>query len=215
MKLTYRDLPSTSPGGTVVVFHPEGVPSVDRPVAIALASGAVGRVVAPFGDYAFYPSGMEVGGICWYREVPGTGTADPISLTKAVVQACDLLDDLDLDRPALIGWGQGGIVALGAGLLRAAGVASVMAVDVPADHLGLLPPSALAADAAPPVLLAAGRPAGEVTVADQQARLGLSGIDASIWHWSGDAAGPAAGDEPADQRDKAVAGRIGEWLTDG
>jgi pimeloyl-ACP methyl ester carboxylesterase len=216
MKLTYRDLPSTSAGRSVVVFHPEGVPSVDRPIGIALASGAVGRVVAPFGDYAFYPSGMEVGGICWYRGVPGTGTADPISLTKAVVQAGDLLDDLDLDRPALIGWGQGGIVALGAGLLRAPEVASVMAVDAPSAHLGLLPPSALAADVAPPVLLAASRPAGEATVADQQARLGHYGIDASIWHGSGeDAGGEDADEEHADQRDKAVAERIGEWLTNG
>ena len=106
MKLAYRDFPSTSSSVAAVVFHPEGPPSIDRPTRMAQSSGAVGRVVAPFGDYAFYPSGMEVGGICWYRAVPGSTAADPISLTKAVVQATDLLDDLGLDRPALIGWGQ-------------------------------------------------------------------------------------------------------------
>jgi pimeloyl-ACP methyl ester carboxylesterase len=211
MKLAYRDLPPTAAGRPAVVFHSEGVPSTDRPTGIALASGAVGRVVAPFGDYAFYPSGMEVGGICWYRAVPGTDTADPISLTKAVVQACDLLDDLDLERPALIGWGQGGVVALGAGLLRSGQVGSVIAVDVPSAHLGLLPPAALAAAGVPPVLLAASRPGGEATVADQQARLGHHAVTTSIWHWSGEGAGGESGDE----RDKAVAERIGQWLTDG
>ncbi len=54
-----------------------------------------GRVVLPFGDYAFYPSGMEVGGLCWYRLLPGYEGTDPISLAKAVVQVGDLLDDLD------------------------------------------------------------------------------------------------------------------------
>lgn len=210
MKLAYRDLPATSAGRPAVVFHPEGVPSTDRPTGIALASGAVGRVVAPFGDYAFYPSGMEVGGICWYRVVPGTETADPISLTKAVVQACDLLDDLDLERPALIGWGQGGVVALGAGLLRSGQVGSVVLVDVPSAHLGLLPPAALAAEGVPPVLLAVSRAGGEATVTDQQARLGHHALTTSVWHWSGEDGGAET-----DERDKAVAERIGEWLADG
>jgi pimeloyl-ACP methyl ester carboxylesterase len=206
MKLAYRDFPSPSSGPAAVVFHAEGPSSIDRPTRLAESSGAVGRVVAPFGDYAFYPSGMEVGGICWYRAVPGSTSADPISLTKAVVQATDLLDDLALDRPALIGWGQGGVVALGAGLLRPNRVGSVICVDAIPAHLQLLPPAALAAADAPPVLLASTGAAGEQTVADQQDRLGRHGIVASIWHWTGD--------DGAEERDKAVAERIGEWLTD-
>ena len=206
MKLAYRDFPSTSSLAPVVVFHPEGPPSVDRPARMAESTGAVGRVVAPFGDYAFYPSGMEVGGICWYRVVPGSTAADPISLTKAVVQASDLLDDLGLDRPALIGWGQGAVVALGAALLRSHQVGSVVCVDAVAAHLELLPPAALSVGDAPPVLLAATDPAGERTAADQRDRLGGHGIAASVWHWTGD-----DGDE---ERDKAVAERIGQWLTD-
>jgi len=208
MKLAYRDFPSPSSGPPAVVFHAEGPPSIDRPTRLAESSGAVGRVVAPFGDYAFYPSGMEVGGICWYRTVPGSTSADPISLTKAVVQATDLLDDLGLDRPALIGWGQGGVVALGAGLLRPGRVGSVIGVDMVPAHLELLPPAALATTDAPPVLLMATDPTGEQTAADQQERLGRHGIVASVWHGTGD-------DQTADERDKAVAERIGQWLTDG
>jgi pimeloyl-ACP methyl ester carboxylesterase len=206
MKLTYRDFPSASRAPPAVVFHAEGPPSVDRPARLAESSGAVGRVVAPFGDYAFYPSGMEVGGICWYRAVPSSTAADPISLTKAVVQATDLLDDLALDRPALIGWGQGGVVALGAGLLWPGRVDSVVCVDMVSAHLELLPPAALSTAEAPPVFLAATHPAGGQTTADQQARLGRHGIDASIWHWTGD--------DGDDERDKAVAEQIGLWLTD-
>ncbi|HVB93623.1 MAG TPA: alpha/beta hydrolase [Acidimicrobiales bacterium] len=206
MKLAYRDFPSTASGVPAIVFHPEGPPSVDRPTHMAQSSGAVGRLVAPFGDYAFYPSGMEVGGICWYRAVPGSTSADPISLTKAVVQATDLVDDLGLDRPALVGWGQGAVVALGAALLRAGQVGSVICVDAIPAHLELLPPSALAGGNPPPVLLAATDPAGVQTVADQQERLGGHGIVASVWHWTA-----YDGD---DERDKAVAERIGQWLTD-
>jgi pimeloyl-ACP methyl ester carboxylesterase len=123
-----------------------------------------------------------------------------------VVQAADLVDDLDLDRPALIGWGQGGVVALGAALLRPGQVGSVVCVDAVTAHLELLPPAALATDGAPPLLLAATDPAGAQTAADQQDRLGRHGIVASIWRWTGE-----DGDE---ERDKAVAERIGEWLTD-
>ncbi|HWD52071.1 MAG TPA: hypothetical protein VG412_06705 [Acidimicrobiales bacterium] len=206
MKLAYRDFPSTSSGTAAVVFHPEGPASIDRPARLAESSGAVGRVVAPFGDYAFYPSGMEVGGICWYRGVPGSTSADPISLTKAVVQATDLLDDLALDRPALIGWGQGAVVALGAGMLRPGRVGTVVCVDAAPAHFELLPPTALAAADAPPVLLAATGPAGEQSVADQQDRLGRHGIVTAGWHWTGD--------DGDGERDKAVAERIGEWLTD-
>jgi pimeloyl-ACP methyl ester carboxylesterase len=206
MKLAYRDFPSISSGAPAVVFHSEGPPSIDRPTRMAQSSGAVGRVVAPFGDYAFYPSGMEVGGICWYRVVPGTTAADPITLTKAVVQASDLLDDLGLDRPALIGWGQGGVVALGSALLRPGRVGSVACVDAVAAHLELLPPTALATDGAPPVLLAGTDTAGGQTVADQQDQLRRHGIVTSTWNWTGDDGG--------EERDKAVAERIGKWITD-
>jgi pimeloyl-ACP methyl ester carboxylesterase len=205
MKLAYRDFPSTSSGVPAVVFHPEGVPSVDRPTRMAQSSGGVGRVVAPFGDYAFYPSGMEVGGICWYRAVPGSTAADPISLTKAVVQATDLVDDLGLQRPALIGWGQGGVVALGAALLRAGQVGPVICIDAVTAHFELLPPTALAASGAPRVLLVASQPSA-ATVSEQHDRLAHHGIGTSVWHWTGDDRGEA--------RDKAVAERIGEWLTD-
>ncbi len=80
------------------------------------AVGLGGRLVVPFGDYATTPSGMEVGGPCWYRSLPGGAGTDPLTLTRAVVQVSDLLDDAGLDRPVLMGWRQGAAVALGVGL---------------------------------------------------------------------------------------------------
>ena len=73
-------------------------------------------------------------------------------------------------------------------------------------HLDLLPPSALATDRPPPVLLAATDPAGARTVSDQQDRLGGHGIVASTWNWTGD--------DGEEARDKATSERIGQWLTD-
>jgi pimeloyl-ACP methyl ester carboxylesterase len=207
MKLAYQDVAAQSPGAPAVLLHREGMRSIDEPVGVALASAGVGRVVAPYGDYASYPSGMEVGGICWYRVLPGFAGTDPISLAKAVVQVCDLLDDLDLDQPVLIGWGQGGVVAVGAALLRAAQVGSVVSVDAPSGHLELLPARALATHAGPPILLAATDPAAGPILQQQLGALGGQGGARSTWCWSAD--GSAA------ERDKAVAERIGEWLEEG
>ena len=206
MKLAYQDVAAQSPGAPAVVLHREGMRSIDEPVGVALASAGVGRVVAPYGDYASYPSGMEVGGICWYRVLPGFAGTDPISLAKAVVQVCDLLDDLDLDHPVLIGWGQGGVVAVGAGLLRAAQVGSVVSLDAPPGHLELLPARALAAHAGP-ILLAATDPAAGPILQQQLGVLGGQGRAPSTWCWSADGS--------AGERDKAVAERIGGWLEDG
>jgi pimeloyl-ACP methyl ester carboxylesterase len=204
MKLAYQDAPSAGPGVPAVVLHREGMTSIDGPMGVALASTGVGRVVAPYGHYAYYPSGMEVGGICWYRVLPGFTGTDPISLATAVVQVCDLLDDLDLDRPVLIGWGQGGVAALGAGLLQAGRVGSVVSVDAPAGHVALLPARALDADHPPPLLLAATNPSGEASLHELQTQLGGRGPTPTTWCCS-------VNGSPEDQ-DKAVAERIGLWL---
>jgi pimeloyl-ACP methyl ester carboxylesterase len=220
VKLTYRDLPATVSGVTAVVLHDRGAASADRMAGLVQASGAAGRVVAPFGDYGFTASGMELAGICWYRTVPGFAAPDPLSLSRAVVQVGDLLDELDLDGPALLGWGQGAVVALGAGLLQPDRVTSVTGIDAPAAHIEALPARLLAAERRPPVLLlrttadgttATGRTtvtggttatdgslAGESTLADH-------GITCIGWNWPG-------GDDG--DRDKAMAERIGRWLGD-
>jgi pimeloyl-ACP methyl ester carboxylesterase len=207
MKLAYQDLATESAGTPAVVLHREGTTSIDEPARVALNTAGVGRVVAPYGDYASYPSGMEAGGICWYRLLLGFAGTDPISLAKALVQVCDLLDDLDLDRPALIGWGQGGVVAVGAGLLRGTEVGSVVSVDAPTGHLELLPARALAAGARPPILLAATDPSAGPIIAEQQRLLGSRGAAVSTWCCT--AEGSTA------ERDEAVAGLIGGWLENG
>ncbi len=204
MKLAYQDRAARSAGTPAVVLHREGTTSIDEPAAAALNRAGVVRVVAPYGDCASYPSGMEAGGICWYRVLPGLAGTDPISLAKALVQVCDLLDDLDLDRPALIGWGQGGVVAVGAGLLRGADVGSVASVDAPAGHLERLPALALAARPRAPILLAATDPSATPTLLEQQRVLG--GGDAAVSTWC-----CSAGGSPA-EREKAVAELIGPWL---
>jgi pimeloyl-ACP methyl ester carboxylesterase len=206
MKLAYQDIAAAAPGRPVVVLHGEGMTSVDGPTGVARASAGVGRVVAPYGDYAYYPSGMEVGGICWYRVLPGFAGTDPISLAKAVVQVCDLLDDLQLHLPALIGWGQGGVVAVGAGLLRAGQVGSVVSVDAPSGHFELLPARARVAEARPPMLLAATDPTGGPSL-DRQQRVLSAGRAPITW------CGPVDG--TPDDRDKALSIRIGQWLEDG
>lgn len=206
MKLAYQDIVAAAPGVPAIVLHREGVTSIDGPTGVARAAVGVGRVLAPYGDYAYYPSGMEVGGVCWYRVLPGFAGTDPISLAKAVVQVGDLLDDLQLDRPVLIGWGQGGVVAVGAGLLRAGQVGSVVSVDAPSGHLELLPARARAAADRPPVLLAATEPSA-APILDQQRRvLRGGGGAATIW------CGPVEG--TPDERDKALSVRIGQWLAD-
>ncbi len=109
--------------------------------------------MVPFGDYATTPSGVEVGGPCWYRSAGDAGT-DPLTLTRAVVQLADLLADVGLDRPVLVGWRQGAAVAVGAALLAPMATGGVVAVDVPSAHLCLLPVALSVAVGAPPVLLA-------------------------------------------------------------
>jgi pimeloyl-ACP methyl ester carboxylesterase len=201
MRLTYRDLPPTAPGRSAIVLHDRGAASVDRVTAMAQASGAVGRVVAPFGDYGFTASGMELAGICWYRTVPGHAGADPLSVARAVVQVGDLLDHLGLDGPTVIGWGQGGVVALGSGLLDPDRVASVVCVDAPPPHLEALPVGVLAVPTPPPVLLMS---SGDDV--DGEACLRAHGIVPTGWR------APGGTDE---DRDKAMAERIGRWLGDG
>ena len=121
---------------TAVLLHGQGGVPVDQMVAFARRVGLAGTVVVPFGDYATTPSGMEVGGPCWYRSLPGGAGTDPLTMTRAVVQVSDLLDDAGLGRPVLVGWRQGGAVAVGVGLLAPSGVRAVVAVDAPAAHLG-------------------------------------------------------------------------------
>ena len=181
--------------------------TIDGPTGVAQATAGVGRVLAPYGDYGYYPSRMEVGGICWYRVLPGFAGTDPISLAKAVVQVCDLLDDLGLHRPVLVGWGQGGVVAVGAGLLRSGQVGSVVSVDAPLGHLELLPARALAAANRPPILLAATDPSAG-PILDQQQRL-LSGAGKAPTTWCCGVEGTP------DDRDKALVERIGRGLEDG
>jgi pimeloyl-ACP methyl ester carboxylesterase len=130
-------------GVPAVVLHREAEAAPAGPVGLVRATGLAGRVVFPFGGYAFYPSGMEVGGVCWYRVLPGYEGTDPISLATAVVQVCDLLDDLDLDRLLLVGFGQGAVVALGAALVRPDRVGSAVAVDPWPGHVALLPPASV------------------------------------------------------------------------
>jgi pimeloyl-ACP methyl ester carboxylesterase len=207
MKLAYRDVPASAPGRPAIVLHDRGMASVARVTALAQASGAVGRVVAPFGDYGFTASGMELAGICWYRTVPGFAGGDPLTLAKAVVQVGDLLDDVDLDRPALLGWGEGAVVALGAALLRPDRVASVMGIDAQASHLDALP-AGLTGPASPPPVLLMGRAEDHDAGPERAgACLGRRGITASTWDW------PGGGSE--EDRDKAMAERIGRWLEDG
>ncbi|HEX3566346.1 MAG TPA: alpha/beta hydrolase [Acidimicrobiales bacterium] len=207
MKLAYQDIAAAAPGVPAVVLHREGMTSIDGPTGVARASAGVGRVLAPYGDYAYYPSGMEVGGICWYRVLPGFAGTDPISLAKAVVQVGDLLEDLQLDRPVLIGWGQGGVVAVGAGLLRADQVSSVVSVDAPPGHFELLPARARAAEGRPLMLLAATEPSGG-PVLDQQRRV-LSDRGRAPITWC------CPVDGTSDDRDKALSVRIGQWIEGG
>ncbi|HEY7916477.1 MAG TPA: alpha/beta hydrolase [Acidimicrobiales bacterium] len=208
MRLAYRDIAAGSPGPTVVVLHREGTASsIDGLAEVVRASGAVGRVVAPVGDYAYTASGMEVAGVCWYRILPGFAGTDPISLAKAVVQVCDLLDDLALEQPAIIGCGQGGVVALGAGLLRAGTVGSIACVDAIPEHVGLLPAAALAAATRPRVLLGVTDPGAGPTLDGLEAQLRPHGIDAVGWLWSEE--------EDGKDRDDALARRIGSWLDEG
>jgi pimeloyl-ACP methyl ester carboxylesterase len=206
MKLAYRDTDSAAPGLPVVVLHGDGTDSIDL-AGVARAVGGLGRVVAPFGDYAYTANGMEVAGTCWYRILPGYAGTDPISLTKAVVQVCDLLDDLALGQPALIGCGQGGVVALGAGLLRADEVGPVVCVDASPAHVELLPAAVLAGPGHPRLLLVATAGSRAAALGELRAHLAAHDIASDTWQWSGEDDGQA--------RDDALARRIGGWLEEG
>ena len=149
---------------------------------------------------------MEVGGICWYRVLPGFAGTDPISLAKAVVQVCDLLDDLALDRPVLDRLGSGRRGRLAPDSSEPERSARWSCVDAPLGHLELLPGRALAAANRPPILLAATDPSGG-PILDQQQRV-LSGAGAAPTIWCRVEGSP-------DDQDKAVAERIGRWLEDG
>ncbi len=218
MKLTYRDVPApeaagrTGPRMPAVVLHREGETSFERPLGVVRASRDVGRVLVPFGNYASYPSGMEVGGICWYRLLPGYAGTDPISLATAVVQVCDLLDDQGLSGALLVGFGQGAVVALGAGLLRARRVRAVVCADLHEAHVDLLPDAVWEAGDAPPVLLArAGtstdgdRDGAGLVVEREQEALAARGVAASSWSRIGD---------PADRdvAERALSEGIARWI---
>jgi pimeloyl-ACP methyl ester carboxylesterase len=214
VNLVYLDLAGGGEGPPAVILHREATTGTESSVA-GLRRAGVGRVVAPYGGYAYYPSGMEVGGVCWYRVLPGFSGTDPISLATAVVQVGDVLDDLDLDRTLVVGFGQGAVVALGAGLLRRDRVGWVVGVDPWPGHLALLPPACgmpersgaggQGGTAGPPVLLAGSAPGAAGTVEECAAALAGRGVGAATWYPS---------DEPADpvERDAiALTDALDHW----
>jgi pimeloyl-ACP methyl ester carboxylesterase len=204
VKLAYLDLPGE--GVPAVALHREAtLPTA--PVALVQATGVVGRTVAPIGDYAFYPSGMAIGGLCWYRIMPGFSGTDPISLAKAVVQVVDLLDDLDLERPLLAGFGQGAIVALGTGMLRPDRVGRVVAVDPHAAHVALLPAAVFEVVAPPPILLAASTPDRGAEL--ERTKDVLAGFARSADSWCAESGGAP------EAVDAALAEAVRDWLAAG
>lgn len=213
MKLNYRDLPATASDRPAVVLHDRGAASADQVAGLAEASGSVGRMVVPFGDYGFTASGMELAGICWYRTVPGFVAPDPLTVARAVVQVGDLMDDLALDGPALIGRGQGAVVAIGTGLLQPDRVSAVVAIDVVPGHLPALPARLRLGGRCPPLLLlttdGSSVPGGEAGLADaveaDDRTLAAIGTPVTRWQWAG-------GDDQ--DRDKATSEQIGRWLAD-
>jgi pimeloyl-ACP methyl ester carboxylesterase len=208
MKLAYMDLPLDASGPPAVVLHREGVNSTERVAEFATGCGLFSRVAVPTGEYAFYPSGMSIGGTCWYRILPGFEGTDPISLTTAVVEVADLLADLALAQPVLVGWGQGAVVALGVALWRGDAVGSVVCVDARTAHISLLPPTVFASAHPPPVLLAGSEASLEPELEKQQELLAGHGVASTTWCWSGEAT-PSVLDAALD---KALAARIGKWL---
>jgi pimeloyl-ACP methyl ester carboxylesterase len=210
MKLAYLDLALDSSGPPALLLHREGITSTADAVAFAQGSGLFGRAAVPTGEYAFYPSGMSIGGTCWYRMLPGFEGTDPISLTTAVVEVADLLDDLGLDRPVLLGWGQGAVVALAAGVWRSDAVGAVGAagavvcVDPNVRHLELLPAAVLATPSPPPVLLVASGAAPATALEQQEKLLASHNIGVSSWCWSGEGT--------TEDFDRDLADRIGRWM---
>jgi pimeloyl-ACP methyl ester carboxylesterase len=204
MKLSYLDLDLGQTGPAAVLLHREGIRSTADAVAFAEGSGLFSRAAIPTGEYAFYPSGMSIGGTCWYRILPGFAGTDPISLTTAVVEVADLLGELALTQPVLIGWGQGAVVALGAGLWPGGAVGSVVCIDPSVSHLEQLPPAVLAAPGQPPVLLMATDAGFAPELERQEKMLAGHNIAVTSWCWSGDGAEDGLG--------QAVADRVGKWV---
>jgi pimeloyl-ACP methyl ester carboxylesterase len=204
MKLAYLDLPLDTPGPAAVLLHREDINSTKDALAFGRGSGLFSRLAVPTGEYAFYPSGMSIGGTCWYRILPGFEGTDPISLTTAVVEVADLLRDLALDRPVLVGWGQGAVVALAAGVWQTGTVRAIVCVDPSLSHLELLPPAVLGVPAPPPVLLVATGADLAPELERQEKFLASHNIGATSWCWSGE------GTEAA--LDAALADRIGRWI---
>jgi pimeloyl-ACP methyl ester carboxylesterase len=204
MKLAYLDLALESSGPPALLLHREGITSTADALAFAQGCGLFGRAAVPTGEYAFYPSGMSIGGTCWYRMLPGFEGTDPISLTTAVVEVADLLDDLGLDRPVLLGWGQGAVVALAAGVWQSGAVGAVVCVDPNVRHLELLPPAVLAAPGPPPILLVASGAAPAAALEQQEKLLASHNIGVTSWCWSGEGT--------KDDFDRDLADRIGRWM---
>jgi hypothetical protein len=206
MKLAYLDVGLATPGPAVVALHREMVNSAHDAMDFARDSGLFSRAVVPTGLYAYHPSGMEVGGITWYRMLPGFEGSDPISMTTAILLVCDLLDDVAAEQPVLVGWGQGALVALAAGLLRADAVGSVACCDIPIAHVRLLPRAVLDVPAAPTLLLAATSPHRRPELEEVEKLLSSRKIATTTWSWSGEGT----------QRDleRALASRIGRWMAD-
>ena len=204
MKLAYLELDLGSAGPPAVVLHREGITSTVPAVEFARESGLFGRVVVPTGEYAFYPSGMSIGGTCWYRVLPGFEGTDPISLTTAVVEVADLIADVALDQPVLVGWGQGAVVALAAALWRPGSVRSVVCVDAPRAHVDLLPRAVLDAPSPPPVLLAATDGPRRAELGGLEEFLTARLVATTTWQWAGEGT-------PRDL-DEALADQIGKWM---
>lgn len=200
MKLTYLPVPADGPGPGAVLLHAQGGVRVDDVVAFARRAGLSGPLAVPFGDYSITPSGMEVGGLCWYRDLPGNAGTDPLTLARAVVQVGDLLSDLSepsgpsgppdpagspggaAGETLLLGWRQGAAVAVGAGLLAAHGLGGVVAVDAPAAHLARLP-AALSLDGddgSLPVLLVTTGATDDTDAAAAAAELSRRGMKAEL-----------------------------------
>ncbi len=205
MKLAYHDLAGDGSRPATLVLHREAVVDTDAAVAVARRAGVAGRVVAPYGDYAYYPSGMEIGGLCWYRLLPGYAGTDPLSVAKAIVQVGDVLDDTGVERPLLIGWGQGAIVAVGVALVAPDRVGAAVGVDPPPAHLPFLPPAGRNDPAAPPVLLVA---PDSLVAEELQRQIGAAELPTAAvasWYVAG---GGLQGDQGRD-----VGQQIATWWT--
>lgn len=207
MKLSYFDLPGSGAGPPAILLHREGATAPADAVAFAGRPSPFGRTVVPSGLYGYYPSGMSIGGTSWYRILPGFEGTDPISLTTAVVQVCDLLDDLALDDAVLAGWGQGAVVALVAAAQRPGVVQRVVSVDAALAHLKLVPRGAWSPGSGCPVLLVASSQDALNELDPTATLLGERKFVTTTWWWA------EAGSR--DEFDQALAECIGRWMEHG